>query len=185
MTKNEMQYYSWFDAAKAYWSVLLRKGDELKTGFTCPYGQFCYKRMGQGLKNAFATFSRLRDIMCGPLPQLPELTGSEEIREEARRRGRPPEGFQAESGITGNDSITACGGMVDDKYIGAALFQAMIGFSPRQIFPPLRIRSPLFEAIENIPVFQNAGICGTAKGARRATTFDAEEGNHPEISNTE
>jgi len=164
MTKNEMQYYSWFDTANAYWSVPLRKGDELKTGFTCPYGQFCYRRMGQGLKNAFATFSRLRDIMCGPLPELPELVGSEKVREEARRRGRPPEGFQQEGGITGNDGVIAYDGMVDDTYVGAVSFEAMIDFLHSRFFPCCEFARHYLKPSKMFLFFKTLEFVGLQKG---------------------
>jgi len=135
MIKNEIQDCSGFNVANAYLSVPLRKGDKLKTGFTCPYGQFCYRRMGQGLKNTFTMFSRLHDIMCGPLPELPGLVGSEKVREEARRRGQPPERFQQEWGIMGNNGVITCNGMVDDTFVGAVMFEAMIDFLHCRFFP--------------------------------------------------
>jgi hypothetical protein len=58
--------------------------------------------MGQGLKNACATYSRLRDIMTGPIPGLDPMDNcSEEEKEEARRRGRPPEGYEPQPGMIG------------------------------------------------------------------------------------
>jgi len=73
--------------------------------------------------------------MYGPLPELPELTGSEETREEARRRGRLLEGFKAEAGITGNNGTVACDGMVDDTYVGVINFKTMIDFLHSRFFP--------------------------------------------------
>ena len=163
-TKNEMQYYSWFDAANAYWSVPLRKGDELKTAFVCPYGQFCYKRMGQGLKNVFATFSRLRDIMCGPLPELPELKGSAETKEEARRRGRPPEGFRAEASITGNNGFVVCDGMVDDTYVGAVSFDVMIEFLHDRFFPRCDFARHYLKPSKMFLFFKTLEFVGLQKG---------------------
>jgi hypothetical protein len=40
--KRASQHYFWSDASNAYWAIPLRKGDEMKTGFITPDGQYCY-----------------------------------------------------------------------------------------------------------------------------------------------
>ena len=34
------------DAANGYWAVPMKRGDEYKTGFVTPHGQYVYLRMG-------------------------------------------------------------------------------------------------------------------------------------------
>ncbi|KAI9871042.1 MAG: hypothetical protein M1823_008561, partial [Watsoniomyces obsoletus] len=56
------------DASNGYWAVPMRKGHDYKTGFLTPHGQYCYNRMGQGLKGAPHTYSQFTDLVYGPLP---------------------------------------------------------------------------------------------------------------------
>ena len=39
-----------------------------KTGFYTALGQYCYKRIGQGLTGAPSTYSRLKDLATGTIP---------------------------------------------------------------------------------------------------------------------
>lgn len=45
------------DASNGYWVVRIKPGDEYKTGFVTPHGQYTYLRMGQGLVDAPHTYS--------------------------------------------------------------------------------------------------------------------------------
>lgn len=56
------------DAANGYWAIPMKQGDENKTGFMTPNGQWVYLRMGQGLKGAAHTYARFSDLVFGPLP---------------------------------------------------------------------------------------------------------------------
>jgi hypothetical protein len=59
----------WTDAANGYWAVPVWPPHVFKTAFSCALGQFAYKRMGQGLTGAPMTYSRLKDLMAGPIPE--------------------------------------------------------------------------------------------------------------------
>jgi len=56
------------DAANGYWAILLALEDSYKTAFASDLGQLCYRRMGQGLLGAPATYSHLKDLVFGPIP---------------------------------------------------------------------------------------------------------------------
>jgi hypothetical protein len=63
----------WTDASNAYWAVPVWPPHVFKTAFSCALGQFAYKRMGQGLTGAPMTYSRLEDLMAGPIPEPTSL----------------------------------------------------------------------------------------------------------------
>lgn len=56
------------DAANGYWAIPMKWGNENKTGFMTPNGQWVYLRMGQGLKGAAYTYSQFSKLVFGPLP---------------------------------------------------------------------------------------------------------------------
>jgi hypothetical protein len=58
----------WTDASKGYWAVPVWPPHVFQTPFSRALGQFAYKRMGQGLTGAPMTYSRLKDLMAGPIP---------------------------------------------------------------------------------------------------------------------
>jgi hypothetical protein len=43
----------------------MRREDEAKTGFTTPFGIFCFVRMPEGLRNAGSTFNRMMKLIVG------------------------------------------------------------------------------------------------------------------------
>jgi hypothetical protein len=43
----------------------MRREDEAKTGFTIPFGIFCFVRMPEGLRNAGSTFNRMMKLILG------------------------------------------------------------------------------------------------------------------------
>ena len=51
------------DASNGYWAIPINAGDEYKTGLVTPHGQYIYRRMGQGLKGACATYSQFGDMV--------------------------------------------------------------------------------------------------------------------------
>ena len=55
------------DALNGYWAVQMKPGDEYKTGFVIPHGQYAYLRMSQGLIGALYTYSQFNDIVFGHL----------------------------------------------------------------------------------------------------------------------
>lgn len=64
-----LKVYFQADAANGYWAILLVPGHAYKTAFGTHMGQFHYLRMGQGLSGAPQTYTRLKDIFSGPIPE--------------------------------------------------------------------------------------------------------------------
>jgi hypothetical protein len=56
-------WFSKLDANSAYWQVKVKDEDRKKTAFTTKYGLFEHVRMGFGLTNAPATFSRVVNLV--------------------------------------------------------------------------------------------------------------------------
>jgi hypothetical protein len=56
---------SLLDFFSRYHQVWMQKEDEAKTGFTTPFGVFCFIRMPEGLRNAGSTFNRMMKIILG------------------------------------------------------------------------------------------------------------------------
>jgi hypothetical protein len=56
---------SLLDYFSGYHQVWMRKGDEAKTGFTTPFGIFCFVRMPEGLRNVGPTFDRMMKLILG------------------------------------------------------------------------------------------------------------------------
>nr|GFC03425.1 putative reverse transcriptase domain-containing protein [Tanacetum cinerariifolium] len=52
------EYYCFLDEFLGYFQIPIDPKDQEKTTFTCPYGNFAYKRMRFGLYNAPGTFQR-------------------------------------------------------------------------------------------------------------------------------
>lgn len=52
----------------------MKPGDEYKTGFVTPHGQYAYLRMGQGLIGALHTYSQFSDMVFGHLPKTSTAT---------------------------------------------------------------------------------------------------------------
>jgi hypothetical protein len=53
------------DCFSGYHQVWMRKEDEAKTGFTTPFGIFCFVRMLEGLRNVGSTFNRMMKLILG------------------------------------------------------------------------------------------------------------------------
>jgi hypothetical protein len=56
---------SLLDYFSIYHQVWMRREDEAKTGFTTPFGIFCFVRMSEGLCNARPTFNRMMKLILG------------------------------------------------------------------------------------------------------------------------
>nr|GEV10708.1 reverse transcriptase domain-containing protein [Tanacetum cinerariifolium] len=52
------EYYCFLDGFSGYFQIPIDPNDQEKTTFTCPYGNFAYKRMPFSLYNAPGTFQR-------------------------------------------------------------------------------------------------------------------------------
>ena len=62
-TLSGTRWFSKLDANSAYWQVRIAEEDRKKTAFTTKYGLYEFVRMGFGLCNAPATFSRAMDLI--------------------------------------------------------------------------------------------------------------------------
>ena len=56
---GKAKYFSKIDLSKGFWQINMRESDRPKTAFSTPQGQFQWKRMPFGMKNASAVFSRM------------------------------------------------------------------------------------------------------------------------------
>jgi hypothetical protein len=56
---------SLLDCFSGYHQVWMRREDEAKTGFTTPFGIFCFVRMPEGLRNVGSTFNRMMKLILG------------------------------------------------------------------------------------------------------------------------
>jgi hypothetical protein len=56
---------SLLDCFSGYHQVCMRREDEAKTGFTTPFGIFCFVRMQEGLRNAGSSFNRMMKLILG------------------------------------------------------------------------------------------------------------------------
>lgn len=100
------------DATVGYWGILLAEEHAYKTAFNTPFGQFCYLRMGMGLSGAPHTYSRMKDILAGPIPApRPEL------------------------GITGSTDRWAYEHFQDDDYGASRDFETQFEFLHKSYFP--------------------------------------------------
>lgn len=53
------------DASNGYWAIQIKPGDNYKTGFVTPHGQYAYLRMDQGLIGAPYTYFQFSDMIFG------------------------------------------------------------------------------------------------------------------------
>lgn len=70
---------STIDLKSGYWQTEVSPEDRHKTAFTTPFGNFQFRRMPFGLKNAPATFQRLMDRMRSGLKDVCVLTYLDDI----------------------------------------------------------------------------------------------------------
>ncbi|KAL3247644.1 hypothetical protein ABHI18_012339, partial [Aspergillus niger] len=114
MAKFELKVFFKADAANGYWAVPLAEEHAYKTAFSTIYGQYCYLRMGQGLTGAPATYTRLKDIAMGAIPEpCSELPVSE------------------------SDPKVEFDHFMDDDTGGAASVEDLLDFLHSQYFPRL------------------------------------------------
>ena len=104
------------DATNGYYAIPLWPEHTYKTAFSCNLGQFCYNVMGQGLTGAPHTYSRMKDIAMGTIP---------EPNEEDALHGD----HQVEDGDIGFDYF------MDDDYGVASSFNALFSFLHERYFP--------------------------------------------------
>ena len=113
----------WFftaDAANSYWANPIRSGDKHKLGFVTPYGMYCYTVMGQGLTGGTHTYSRLRDLVFGNIPE-----GEDENRNHIPW-------FAAVIEYRGN---IAFNGLIDNSYGSGNPFEWLYQFLDEEFLP--------------------------------------------------
>ena len=104
------------DATNGYYAIPLWQEHTYKTAFSCNLGQFCYNVMGQGLTGAPHTYSRMKDIAMGTIP---------EPNEEDALHGDQ----QVDDGYVGFEYF------MDDDYGVASSFNALFSFLHEKYFP--------------------------------------------------
>ena len=104
------------DATNGYYAIPLWEEHAYKTAFSCNLGQFCYNVMGQGLTGAPHTYSRMKDLAMGSIPEPDE--------EQALHGDQ-----QVEDGYVGFDYF------MDDNYGVASSFNALFSFLHEKYFP--------------------------------------------------
>ena len=104
------------DATNGYYAIPLWPEHTYKTAFSCNLGQFCYNVMGQGLTGAPYTYSRMKDIAMGTIPEPDE--------EDALHGDH-----QVDDGDVGFDFF------MDDDYGAASTFNALFSFLHEKYFP--------------------------------------------------
>ena len=102
------------DASNGYWAIKLHPAHAYKSAFSSAFGQFAYLRMGQGLTGGPATYSKLKDIVTGEIPE--------------------PDPEPALSNVAPEIMFAH---FVDDDLGGAPTFEALINFLHNHYFPRL------------------------------------------------
>lgn len=118
--KRNKKCFFYTDATDSYWAIPLRKEDYPLTAFTTPWGQYCYKVMGQGLKGSAHTYSRFRDLVFGAIPEDRSIPG--DVRE-------------AFPSLMGDRGDVAFDGLIDDSYGSAETFFRLLLFLHEEFFP--------------------------------------------------
>lgn len=68
MTQHRWNVFFKADAANGYWAVPLAPEHGYKTAFPYIYGQYYYRQIGQGFTGAPGIYTRLKDLLSGPIP---------------------------------------------------------------------------------------------------------------------
>lgn len=149
LIKPKFKAYFCTDASNGYWAVPIKEGDEYKTGFVTPHGQYIYLRMGQGLKGACATYSQFGDLTFGPLPKT--------------------EDAEAMPSIIGDQGKAAFCLFMDDHMGATETFEDMFRFLNTQYFPRVAF-GPVYLSGHKTHVFMDSlemvGFTGGADGLR-------------------
>lgn len=152
-TVIQPRFKVWFssDASNSYWAILIKPGDEYKTGIITPNGQYIYLRMGQGLKGACATYSQFGDIVFGPLPK----TAAQE----------------AFPSLIGQHEKCAFTLFMDDHMAAGETFESLFDFLHTKYFPRVSF-GPIYLAGHKTHVFTDTlemvGFTGGVDGLRPA-----------------
>ena len=109
-----LKHFFQADAANGFWAIKVYRPHAYKLGFAAYNGHYCYLRMGQGITGGPGTYSRLKDIVTGPIP-TPD----------------------AEPPLT-DASSSFFDHFVDDDVGGARTFEDMFQFLHEHYFPRLK-----------------------------------------------
>ncbi len=137
------------DASNGYWAVRMKPGDEYKTGFVTPHGQYAYLRMSQGLIGAPHIYSQSSDMVFGHLPKTATVPAQQSL-----------------IGDHGNWGFS----LFMDDHIGAAIsFEAIFNFLHEYYFPRANF-GPVYLAPHKTFVFTDqldfVGFTGDKNGLR-------------------
>ena len=66
---SNKKFFTKLDLTKGFWQIPMKEADKEKTAFTTAQGQFQWKRMPFGLKNAGAVFTKMMRKLLRDLPQ--------------------------------------------------------------------------------------------------------------------
>ena len=138
------------DAANGYWAIKMAKGHEYKAGIITPHGQYCYRRMGQGLMGAPHTYSQFTDLVFGPIP---------------KGEGSDQE-YPTMIGDLGDQAFSP---FMDDHAGSAIDFDAMYDLLSSKYFPRIAF-GPVYLSPQKAYFFMSSleilGFTGSAEGIR-------------------
>lgn len=123
------------DGSNAYWGVPIVDKDRYKTAFNTPLGQFCMRRMGQGLTGAPFTYAKLTNLAFGPIPSRKYTRGKRRAAVSRQLEGDQP--GTAEPALEGSHPREGVNftHFMDDTYGSATGFEAMFTFLDHHFFP--------------------------------------------------
>ena len=152
--KRNNRCFFYTDATDSYWAIPLRKEDYPLTAFMTPWGQYCYKVMGQGLKESAHTYSRFWDLVFEAIPEDRSTPG-------IVRPAFPP--------LVGERVDIAFNGLIDDSYGSAVSFERSFHFLHDEFLPCCAFGPIYLKPVKTClfyPSLDFVGLEGSGSGLR-------------------